>query len=67
MQCTGDYVWVDIQEKNGVFVITDSGNRRNPFFCDMGSKDKVCIYCLDSVKYAKKVQIGLVEEMDEFL
>lgn len=30
-------------------------------------KDKVCIYCLDSVKYAKKVQIGLVEEMDEFL
>lgn len=30
-------------------------------------KDKICIYCLDSVKYAKKVQIGLVEEMDEFL
>lgn len=29
--------------------------------------DKVSIYCLDSIKYASKIQIGAVEDMDIFL
>lgn len=30
-------------------------------------RDRVCIYCLDSVKYAKRVQIGFTEKLDVFL
>ena len=29
--------------------------------------DKVSIYCLDSIKYVSKIQIGAVEDMDIFL
>ena len=27
-------------------------------------KDRICIYCLDSIKYTYKIQIGLYEEWD---
>lgn len=30
-------------------------------------RDKLCIYCMDSVKYASKIQIGPVEDLDIFL
>ena len=31
------------------------------------NRDKLCIYCMDSVKYASKIQIGPVEDLDIFL
>lgn len=31
------------------------------------NRDKICIYCLDSIKYTAKIEIGLIEDSDAFL
>ena len=33
----------------------------------LADQDSICIYCLNSVKYTNKIQIGRAEDTDTFL